>query len=137
MARYGRSRSQKSRRDSRSAKQAATDELRWKRPPLAECTRRELTVPLSATVQYVDVTTWSNSENMLVEFAVVLSRLVDGKWEEILCIDTCNHGTVHRHRDGHGDPVEIVEIDSPATIQAAHADAIDEVCDWFEREWGP
>lgn len=74
---------------------------------------------------------------MLVEFAVVLVRLdANDEWQEILCIDTCNHGTVHRHRERHAEPETIVDITSARVIQEQHGIAIDEVCDRYERDWG-
>jgi hypothetical protein len=72
---------------------------------------------------------------MLIEFAVVLSIFDNGAWREVLCIDTCNHGTVHRHRDGnHDESPEIIATLDPDDLESRHADAIDEAYDTWERQ---
>lgn len=73
--------------------------------------------------------------NEVVEFAVTYSiRRDNGKWAEVLCIDTCHHGTVHRHRDGdHESPPEaIVVIYEQPVLHDALWKAIDEAYDAVE-----
>lgn len=67
----------------------------------------------------------------IVEFAVVYSKLdSEGCWQEILCIDTRNHGTVHRHWNGDHTVREDIEfIASQETIQNGFWDAVGEVYD--------
>lgn len=137
MPKYGRQRDRASRRAGRDAKRQAELDAGWKRPPNEECIERTFDYPLSATMKYVDRTVWTRRENMLVEFAVTLVQLdAEGVWREVLCIDTCNHGTVHRHRDNHGEPETIVEVTSARVIQEQHGLALDEVCDRYEKDWG-
>lgn len=136
MSKYGPQRDRSRRRASREAARRAAIDAVWERPSDDECVERTFDYWLSATVKYVDRTVWTRRENMLVEFAVVLVQLVDDEWQEILCIDTCNHGTVHRHREQHREPEPIVDITSARVIQEQHAIAIEEVCDRYERDWG-
>lgn len=63
----------------------------------------------------------------LIEFAVVVTRRdVDRVPRAILCIDTCNHGTFHRHSSGHGPPHVIHEICTPDILSQALSVALDE-----------
>lgn len=75
---------------------------------------------------------------MPVEFAVVVSRRNGDKWDELLCIDTCHRGTVHRHRNGDHDaePEHILDIYSPREIQIGLSDAIDEAYDFVNEQEG-
>ena len=47
---------------------------------------------------------------MLVEFAITISEIVDDKDVELLCIDSCNHGNVHRHRKNHSELSVVIEL---------------------------
>jgi len=72
--------------------------------------------------------------NQLIEFAVILTVERGGAPEEVLCIDTCNHGTVHRHRNGnHTDDPETIATLDPDELESRHSDAFDECYDYWQQ----
>lgn len=73
---------------------------------------------------------------MLAEFAVTVSEHDGVRWVERLCIDTCNHGTVHRHRDGdhRSEPEVIRPIEAALDVQQGLSDALDEAYDLVDDE---
>lgn len=136
MSKYGKSNWLKGRRASRASAAAAESGIVWA-PKSGEPTfEKRNTTQINATTKVSSRTVHFAQSNLIVEFAVVVSRFVDGAWTEVLCIDSCNHGTVHRHRDGdHGsDPEVIALITSQRIVQDSYWDAIDEAYDEAERE---
>jgi len=73
------------------------------------------------TVRYANTST-------IIEFAVTYSvRTGEDGWREILCIDTCNHDSVHRHRDGDHSRHEPIEfIHDQGVIQEQFWEAVGE-----------
>lgn len=118
---------------------AKVDELLppWQPDPDEPWDEQSDVVQPDATTRIVSRYRRQARNGMLIEFAVTLSILdQDGQWCEVLCIDTTNHGSVHRHRDNdHTSPPEVIaEITSPDVIQEHHQAAIDEAYDRYIEE---
>lgn len=107
----------------------------WSPPPLDDCDEDRMTVALDPEhVISVRRVLWNRQ---LVAFAIVLSRRVGDRPIEIVCIDTLNHGCVHRHDGDHSAPYrEIRAIGSQQDVQESFNDAYDEVYNAYLRAMG-
>lgn len=107
----------------------------WAPPPLEECDEDRVSIGLDdAYVISFRRVLWSGQ---LVAFAVVLSRKVGDRSLEIVCIDTLNHGCVHRHDGDHNAPFKVVRaISSQQDVQESFHDAYDEVYDEYLKAMG-
>lgn len=75
--------------------------------------------------------------NEIIEFAVTSARRAsNGDWMEVLCIDTCHYGTVHRHRNGdhRSEPEHITQINDQKVFHDEFWKALDEVFDAVDWE---
>ncbi|HWU30179.1 MAG TPA: hypothetical protein VN041_13940 [Microbacterium sp.] len=107
----------------------------WAPPPLDDCDEDRWSVGLDEThVLSVRRVTWNEQ---LVAFAVVLSRKIGERSLEIVCIDTLNHGCVHRHDGDHNAPFKAIRaISSQQDVQESFHDAYDEVYNAYLRTMG-
>lgn len=108
----------------------------WAPDPDEETWERRTTDPIDNTSQISDRVVRYMRNNQLIEFAVIYEEFEDGEYRERLCIDTCNHGTVHRHVNGDHDsePAHIGDLD-PDTLEERHYEAIAEAYDlWGKRK---
>ena len=135
---YGRNNRRQSRRQLAAQKRELEAERSWL--PDADEPTEEQTVPteVTATARVTQRTVRYVRTGMLCEFAVVVSEHDGRGWAERLCIDTCKHGTVHRHRNGDhkSDPETIRNIESASDIQQGLSDALDEAYDLINDEEG-
>lgn len=125
---YGKNQDRDTKRQHRRAIEEATAVVPWSPDPSRPTETSTETLQTTSTRRLSQRTVKYQGENRLVEFAVVVT-LNDGVTaeREILCIDTCNHGTVHRHRDGdHRSREDIRVIDSQDVIQDCFWDALEE-----------
>lgn len=76
------------------------------------------------------------SSGMLVEFAVTVSQTIEGRQVELLCIDSCNHGSVHRHLNNHKEYSAIKELLFEGDLDAGFALAIDEATNFYLEKLG-
>lgn len=136
MTKYGWQQRKKQRKDDKNQLVAQT--APWTYDKSEPVDKRDLAEEVSATSRISQRTVRYESNNMLVEFAVVYSVFIEKQWIERLCIDTCNHGTVHRHRDGdHTSPPDVIrEIRSPQDVQECFWDAVGEAYDQLNEEEG-
>lgn len=111
------------------------DVTAWAPPPIEECDEDRLSVGLDdAHVLSSRRVLWNSQ---LVAFAIVLSRRVGERSLEIVCIDTLNHGCVHRHDGDHNAPFKVVRaISSQQDVQDSFHDAWDEVYDEYLKLTG-
>jgi hypothetical protein len=136
MSKYGLQRRKQQRKDAKN--QVVDLSIPWTIDQTEPLDRQDLSDQVSATSRIIQRTKRYQRNNMLVQFAVVYSVFIDKEWIERLCIDTCNHGTVHRHRDGdHQSEPELIRlIRSPRDIQECVWDAVDEAYDLLNEEEG-
>ena len=107
----------------------------WAPPPLDDCDEDRMSFGLDdAYVLSCRRVLWNQQ---LVAFAVVLSRKVGDRSLEVVCIDTLNHGCVHRHDGDHNAPFKVVrQISSQQDVQESFHDAYDEVYDEYLKITG-
>lgn len=136
MTKYGRQQRDIERRESKQQEQAFLAPSTWTPDPELETIDSQETdypgnrLVSQRTVKYV-------RDGLIVEFAVVVKQQdASGEWAELLCIDTCNHGTVHRHVNGdHSDEgrEDISKIETQEDVQNGFWDAIGEA---YELAYG-
>jgi len=106
----------------------APDGLEWVPPPANQCEERRIPTPLpGGHLITIRLVTWNGQ---LMEYAITYSRMRDdGEYEEITCIDTQHHGSVHRHDDGdHKKAPKILRpIRSQEDVQESFKASYDEV----------
>lgn len=76
------------------------------------------------------------NSGMLIEFAITVSQIVEGKHVELLCIDSCNHGNVHRHLNNHKEFSVIKELLFEGDLDAGFDLAIDEATNFYLEKLG-
>jgi len=100
----------------------------WNPPPKEECWEQTVPVPLD---EFNLITMrWLEWKGQLVEYAIIHSRKdSDGKWVEVMSIDTMHHGSVHRHNGSHNvrDMTIIRTIDSQLDVQESFETSYAEV----------
>ncbi len=124
---FGRQHRRAQRRADKEQKAVFDDSLLWTPDPNEPVDEFRESEPVNATTRISQRTVTYRRDGKIIEFAVVLSTLnSSGEWDEILCIDSCNHGSVHVHRNGnHSDPPEIIEmITNQEVLQNQYWEAI-------------
>lgn len=124
---YGQQQQRQLERDHKAAMARLTNPDRWWPDP---------SLPVEETVETIVDDGWQISQRVvryvvsreIVEFAVTYSIATgDGKFEEVVSIDTCNHEAVHRHRNGdHSTREDIQFIGTQQVIQDQYWDAVEE-----------
>jgi hypothetical protein len=66
------------------------------------------------------------SNGMLVEFAIVVSKDTPKGRREILCIDNCHRNNVHKHLNNHKEYAVLKELLFEGDLDVAFLKAIDE-----------
>lgn len=110
-------------------------DVSWAPPPLDECDEDRMTIALDEA--YLLSTRRVLWNRQLVAFAIILVRMVGDRNLEIVCIDTMNHGCVHRHDGDHDSPHTVIRaIGSQVDVQESFHDAYDEVYNVYLRLMG-
>lgn len=136
MTKYGKQRRDEERRDSKRFAAEITSDSRWTPDPTRDTFEVQQTdFPGDRLVSQRVVK--DRESGLILEFAVVVKERTAGDdWVELLCIDTCNHGTVHRHVDGdHSDDArqDIAQVTNQEVVQNGFWDAIGEA---YDRAYG-
>lgn len=107
----------------------------WAPPPLDDCDEDRMTVGLDeANTLAVRRILWNGQ---LVGYAIVWARSVAGRSLEMVCIDTMNHGCVHRHDGDHATPYkQLRPINTQADVQESFHEAYDEVYNAYLTSMG-
>lgn len=133
---YGKNNQRQSRRQLAEAKRSLEFVRSWS--PAADEPTEEQTVftDVTATTRITQRTVRYERTGMLSEFAVTVSEHNGCRWTERLCIDSCNHGTVHRHKNGdHKSAPDVIrKIESANDIQQGLSDALTEAYDLVDDE---
>ncbi|MFJ6429728.1 hypothetical protein [Microbacterium maritypicum] len=113
---YGKQKQRQEDRDHKSALASLDRVERWWPDPEIE-TEESVETAYEDDWQISQRTVVYKNTSQIVEFAVTFSRHTgDDEWAEVLCIDTCNHQSVHRHRDGNHSKLEDIEFISDQDI---------------------
>jgi hypothetical protein len=129
---YGKNRARQARRHTVSD---AAEDAPWEPTLLHGAIEQLLAYDVGSGLRVTQRTVRCARTGMLVEFAIVVSRLVGDRWSEALCIDTCHHGSVHRHRNGDHTttPDRLFAIESASDVQRGLSIAIDEAYDLVQE----
>jgi len=76
------------------------------------------------------------ANGMLTEFAIVVLEVVEGQDIELLCIDSCNHGSVHRHLENHSKLSVIKELLFEGDLHIGFELAIAEALAYYHTKIG-
>lgn len=132
MSKYGPQERLRERREAREQLEAFAEESKWT-PDMSRPTEEDRnTAHVTLTGVVAQRVVRDVETQLIVEFAVMYCETQpDGQTAEILCIDSCNHGTVHRHVNGdHGsEPQVIREITTQDDVQDGYWEAVAEVYD--------
>lgn len=131
---FGRQRRNQQRRDDRASRDALEAKNIWHADPFEASEEWSETDYPSATMKISQRTVTLIRNSHVIEFAVVLWVLESGEWSEKLCVDSCNHGSVHRHRDGDHSRLEVIEvITSQEVLQNHYWEAVGEAYDEIRK----
>lgn len=114
---------------------APTPAAEWVPPPLEECEEERWPIALDQeNTLSVRRVLWNGQ---LVAFAIVLSRKIGDRSIEMVCIDTLNHGCVHRHDGSHSDPFKVLRpVLTQEDVQESFHEAYDEVYNVYLKSIG-
>lgn len=133
---YGKQHRERERRDTRESLATFDVSAAWSPDPQEPTVEEQETNFISDTVLIAQRTVRYVRNDSIVEFAVVVQEQVgQDQWREVLCIDTCNHGTVHRHRDGdHTRLEDLAPITDQGVVQDGYWEAVGEAYDLVYNE---
>lgn len=128
MVKYGRENRRRSKRENK----VPVDQLQPWAPPIGDTNENTFVIHLGSFF-IVNRELRLDTNQMLVEFAVILKQQIGAEQLELVCIDSCNHKNVHKHLNNHSDFSVIKELLFEGDLDKAFIQAQDEVFAFYEN----